>query len=131
MKRWMFLVIIITLFISGCGLKEGSNEIQDKNVAGKVYVYEKEGVCGEFLLMVKEDGTFSYSEGPVLSSVHIGNWNIDGDLLVLCEEIEEMATRRYYFKIEKGCLVYMADKSNEFFLVRVKNGERFLKKTAE
>ena len=33
------------------------------DVGGKVYVYEKEGFGGEFLIQMKEDNTFEYHEG--------------------------------------------------------------------
>ena len=117
----------MALLFTGCSGAE-----QDSGIAGKTYIYEKEGIGGDFAIGIFEDGTFSYYEGMLSSYIGFGSWTLDGDTLLLTEREQlEGQQRVNYFKIDGNDLVFLAENSSNFVYVKVADGERFSEKPAE
>lgn len=123
------LILCLTLF-TACG-----KTYTAEDVAGKVYTYEKDGCGGYFTISIYEDGTFQYYEGMLSSYIGIGTWTLDENILCLKDQemhrfTEDLSTmepyiRTNYFKVEKDCLVWLAQGSDNFLYVDVADGERF------
>lgn len=129
MKKSIAAVIclMLTVLFVGCG--SGSDD--SDYVAGKTFVYEKEGFYGEFTIHIMEDGTFTYYEGMASSYIGMGEWTIGQKTLTLTNDVPTVNgshTRTNIFKIEKGKLIWRAEGSDNFSLVKVKDGESFYEK---
>ncbi len=100
-----------------------SNEASgEREVVVTKYVYEKEGAGGEFALYIKDDGTFDYYEGYLSSHLGHGTWTAEGNEFHLMEGNQQ----HYYFYLEDCDLKFIADYSDNFHLVDVADGEKFL-----
>ncbi|MCI9338999.1 MAG: transcriptional regulator [Lachnospiraceae bacterium] len=97
----------------------------DGTVAGKTYLYEKEGIMGNFALTLYEDETFFYSEGIASSYMGIGTWTQDGDTITLTDKKTAGDVRINHFRIDGEDLVFLSEGSSNFIYVKVENGERF------
>ncbi|MDD7516398.1 hypothetical protein [Ruminococcus flavefaciens] len=90
-------------------------------IAGKIFAYEKEGAGGYCTLSFNENGRFLYSPGKLSSYMSGGDWKIDGDTVSLIG----MADKTIYLKITDDTLVYIAEGSDEFPYMDIKDGEKF------
>ncbi len=91
----------------------------------KTYIYEKEGCGGSFGITLNADGTFSYYEGILSSYLGYGAWTYEDGILTLTDSETYGYGFVNRFTIEKDTLVFVADGSNNFLYVKVKDGERF------
>ena len=113
--------------------------ITENDIVNKVYVYEKEGFCGDFTIEIKADGTFTYYEGMLSSHIGSGEWTYtDTDrMLTLFEKMVrldengnwEQFTQSYSFLVEEDTLIFVNKGSDNglgnFLYVKVKDGEKF------
>jgi hypothetical protein len=90
-------------------------------IAGKIFAYEKEGAGGYCTLSFNENGRFLYSPGKLSSYMDGGDWKIDGDTVSLIG----MVNKTIYLKITDDTLVYIAEGSDEFPYMDIKDGEKF------
>ena len=90
-------------------------------IAGKIFAYEKEGAGGYCTLSFNENGRFLYSPGKLSSYMGGGDWKIDGDTVSLIG----MVDKTIYLKITDDTLVYIAESSDEFPYMDIKDGEKF------
>ena len=90
-------------------------------IAGKIFAYEKEGAGGYCTLSFNENGRFLYSPGKLSSYMGGGDWKIDGDTVSLIG----MVDKTIYLKITDDTLVYIAEGSDEFPYMDIKDGEKF------
>ena len=93
----------------------------DNSVAGKVYVYEKEGMGGDFTIYLDENGTFTYYEGCLSSYIGSGTWEVSDDILTL----NSVDDKKIHLRIDGDDLVYIADGSEQFYYTKVNDGDRF------
>ena len=91
-------------------------------IAGKIFAYEKEGAGGYCTLSFNENGRFLYSPGKLSSYMDGGDWKIDGDTVSLIG----MENKTIYLKITDDTLVYIAEGSDEFPYMDIKDGEKFV-----
>ncbi len=115
------LCLMLLLPLVSCG--RGAED-----VAGKTFVYEKEGFYGKFTITLRTDGTFTYYEGYASSYIGMGEWTVDGDLLILSEGMPTLTGSRTVtnrFEIGNGKLIWRAEGSDNFSRVKVKDGEAF------
>ena len=101
-----------------------NDEITDSDrsaIAGKIFAYEKEGAVGYCTLSFNENGRFLYSPGKISSYMGGGDWKIDGDTVSLIG----MENKTVYLKITDDTLVYIAEGSDEFPYMDIKDGEKF------
>ena len=91
------------------------------SIAGKIFAYEKEGAGGYCTLSFNENGRFLYSPGKMSSYMDGGDWKTDGDIVSLIG----MADKTIYLKITDDTLVYIAEGSDEFPYMEIKDGEKF------
>lgn len=92
------------------------------SIAGKIFTYEKEGAGGYCTLSFNENGRFLYSPGKMSSYMGGGDWKTDGDIVSLIG----MADKTIYLKITDDTLVYIAEGSDEFPYMDIKDGEKFV-----
>ncbi len=92
------------------------------SIAGKIFAYEKEGAGGYCTLSFNENGRFLYSPGKLSSYMDGGDWKTDGDIVSLIG----MADKTIYLKITDDTLVYIAEGSDEFPYMDIKDGEKFV-----
>ena len=100
----------------------GDDSVEPVSIAGKIFAYEKEGVGGYCTLSFNENGRFLYSPGKLSSYMDGGDWKIDGDTVSLIG----MENKTIYLKITDDTLVYIAEGSDEFPYMDIKDGEKFV-----
>jgi hypothetical protein len=101
--------------------KSGSTAV----IAGNTFVYEKEGTGSEFTITFNTDGTFEYYTGVLSSYLGAGTWEIKDDTVTMTEST---STKVNYLKINGSDLIYIAEGSDNFYGIRVKDGEKFFVK---
>ena len=113
------------MILTGC-----SNSVKNNSIAGKSYVYEKEGFPNEFSIRLDNDGSFTYYEGFFSSYIGIGNWQMDGDILTLRENVyvDGAVGRVYHFNLNGDSLSFISEGSDNFMYIDVSDGERFIQK---
>ncbi|MBE6864429.1 MAG: hypothetical protein E7495_07725 [Ruminococcus flavefaciens] len=100
----------------------GDDSVEPVSIAGKIFAYEKEGAGGYCTLSFNENGRFLYSPGKLSSYMDGGDWKIDGDTVSLIG----MENKTIYLKITDDTLVYIAEGSDEFPYMDIKDGEKFV-----
>ena len=110
---------LLVLLPAGCG-----GRVNPDDLAGRTYVYEKEGAGGSFTLTLAEDGTFQYYEGELSSRIGAGHWTLEGDTLTLTEGDNGYGWVNRFAAARRG-LTFLAEGSDNFLYVKVKDGERF------
>ena len=106
-----------------------TQSVPNENLFGK-YIYEKDGCGGSFTIDIKSDGTFFYYEGGLSSHVGVGEWTLAGDVICI-DDSSVYHEHKHYFKIEEDHLAFIEEESNNFIYVKVKDGERFFKRSEE
>ena len=92
---------------------------------GKTYVYEGNGIAGNFSITLFDDGTFSYCEGLASSYIGIGEWEQNGDIVTLTDMEMSGYSRVNHFKVDGDVLIFISENSANFIYVKVKDGEKF------
>ena len=128
MKRILALILAfgMILTMASCAKK---NSVTEADIAGKTFVWEKEGSGGDFTITINSDGTYEYYEGYYSSYIGAGNWELDNGILTMTESSGYDFVFR--FSVDNGTLRYIADGSDQFLYVRVEDGDRFLPGEAE
>lgn len=121
------LLVSAALFLTGC-----AGGVRNNNIAGKSFVYEKEGFPNEFAIRLDNDGSFTYYEGFFSSYIGTGSWQLDGDILTLRERdyssLDGAVGRVYYFNVGDDSLSFISESSDHFTYIDVSDGERFIQK---
>ena len=91
-------------------------------IADKTYVYEKEGVGSDFTITFNADGTYGYYEGVLSSYKGAGTWKVTDDVIIMTEGVSKKVN---YLKIQGSDLVYIEKDSDNFYYIKVKDGEKF------
>lgn len=86
-KRIILLCMALCLIcLATCGRQETDEAIGER-IAGRIYVYEKEGTGGgEFTIYLGEDGVYTYDESPLSSYIGRGSWTVEDGILILTED---------------------------------------------
>ncbi len=121
-KRIVICVLAFGL-LAGAACKKTDANVRDM-LAGKTFVWEKEGCGGDFTITLNADGSYQYYEGFLSSYIGLGTWTIENDMVILTEQGGQDSV--YRFAIKDGALVYLADGSNNFLYVKASDGDRFL-----
>lgn len=126
-KPFIVLTLILVLLSAGCG-----KTVSKSDIAGRTYVYEKEGFGSEFTIEIQEDGTFSYYEGALSSYLGFGKWELDGTILCLTDGDGSSENPLVnYFKVKGKNLVFLSENSSNFTYMDVSDGDKFLRKEPE
>ncbi|MBP5579732.1 MAG: dockerin type I repeat-containing protein [Ruminococcus sp.] len=105
---------------------ESTTSTDNSVIAGKTFVYEKEGFGGDCSIDFKEDGTFLYSPGYLSSYLGGGTWEVSGNKVILTHEDDIMSRKRVNcFSIVGNELIYIEEDSDNFIGIKVKDGEKF------
>ena len=102
-----------------------AEHIISTDIAGKTYVYENEGIIGNFTITLYEDGTFSYYEGNASSYYGVGIWQQNGSVVTLADDDQLGYPLVNKFIMDDDDLVFAEQGSSNFIYVKVKEGERF------
>ena len=120
---WILVLMAVCAAMAGVFLvKRPANEVDP---AGKIYVYEKEGIMGSFTLTLYRDGTFSYYEGFASSYLGEGTWEQDGEMITLTDAELAGTSLVNHFRMDGSDLVFVEDGSSNFIYVKVRDAERF------
>lgn len=96
--------------------------IDEYPIGGKTFVYEKEGFGSDFIINFYAGGAYEYYEGVLSSYIGAGRWEIEDDTVVMTENISKKVN---HLKINGNDLVYIADGSDNFYYLKVNDGEKF------
>lgn len=102
-----------------------TEQIISTDIAGKTYVYENEGIIGNFTITLYEDGTFSYYEGNASSYFAVGIWQQDGSIVTLADDEQLGYPLVNKFRLDGDDLIFVEQGSSNFIYVKVKEGEHF------
>lgn len=120
-KRYFVLfAFLFLLSLAGC-----AKAVKPEEIIGTTYRYEGEGIGGEFILHLEEDGSFTYSEGGLSSYLGAGKWTLEKDILCLTDQGSPGLVN--YFRVEEEKLSFRAEGSSNFIYVTVKDTENFQK----
>mgnify|MGYP000856616860 CR=1 FL=1 len=123
-------ILVITVLCGAIILSASAQRQNDlskaSDIVGKTYTYEKEGFGSNFTIQIKDDGTFNYYEGVLSSYIGKGKWILDGDILLISDDVQsEEYARENYFKVSGNDLVFISENSTNFLYLEVADGERF------
>ena len=118
MKKLLFILLILSLLTLPACTK---TEISPEDVSGKTYLYEGDGIGGGFIISLFDDGTFSYSEGPLSSHIGLGGWTLEDNTVTITEH----SGRTNVFTVREGELVFRESGSDNFKYVKLGNGTHF------
>lgn len=128
-----FAIMLCLALLTSCGERQKTYTPED--IAGKTYVYEKDGCGGYFTIDLFADGTFQYYEGILSSYIGMGTWTWEHSVLCLQDQemhrfTDDFSTmepyiRTNYFRVEQDCLVWLEENSDNFLYVDVVDGDRF------
>ena len=122
MKRIVICILALGMALSlACGKTDGS--LRDA-IAGKTFVWEKEGFGGDFTITLNADGTYQYYEGFLSSYIGFGTWTVENGAVILTEQGGQDSV--YCFAVKDGALIYESDDSDRFLYTDVTDGDRFL-----
>lgn len=128
MRKQIILCIALCLIcLAACGRQETDEEIGER-IAGKIYVYEKEGTGGgEFTIYLGEDGVYTYEESPLSSYIGRGSWTVEDGFLILTEDEDRGREEGFAnrFRVEEEELVYLDGQSSNFLYIDADDGDRF------
>ena len=102
-----------------------NNGDERDDIAGKTYLYEKDGIVGSFTITLYNDGTFVYYEGSVSSYIALGTWKQEGDIITITDDGPGCYGLVNHFKRDGDDLLFIAEDSDNFVYVKVQDGERF------
>ncbi|MBO4319084.1 MAG: hypothetical protein J5857_01285 [Treponema sp.] len=96
------------------------------NVAGKTYLYEKEGFGDGFRIQLRVDGTFVYYEGALSSYIGMGTWKTSGNILTM-HDGGEMGNPHFKnnFIIEENRIIWQEKDSTNFLYLKISDGDSF------
>lgn len=100
------------------------NNVQGE-ARGKTYLYEKEGIVGDFQITLFDDGTFTYYEGLASSYIGIGTWQQDGSIITMRDDETFGYAFVNHFRLDGDSLIFIEEDSSNFIYVKVAGGERF------
>ena len=131
-KKPTLWIIIATLALCAvlavCFLTEPQNEpdepVTAADVAGKLYLYEKEGFGSPFYIHIYEDGTFQYYVGALSSHIGRGEWELKDSKLYLYDTTLQN-TMTFVFSVQSDALLYIAAESYPFMYMHVADGDHF------
>lgn len=125
-KSIFYIMIIICLFsIMACGCQKGASEDIRDMIVDRTFIYEKDGIGGDFTISVNSDGTFQYYEGGFSSYIGMGSWTLEDDILILSDNIETGYPFVNRFKVDGNKLIFLIEDSSNFIYIKVADGECF------
>ena len=92
------------------------------DLAGKTFVYEKEGFGSDFTIRLHDDGSFGYYEGMLSSHLGMGTWSVEEEILTLYEQSFD---REFRFRVKDGVLQFLQEDSGRFTYLKVADGALF------
>ena len=107
---------------SDAELEQLMHEQSSEVLLGKTFVYEK---SPSFTITFNDYGKFACYEKESLSYMTIGNWELNGDTVVLKSPLDENSEKTVYLKLNGSDLIYIGEKSDNFNDVKVQDGDKF------
>ena len=105
----MLLLLIVSSLVS-CSQSRGSSENHNSNTTLSMgtYILQTNENRSSFLpsIVLKEDGSFTFTFSPLMSTIPSGTYNIKDNQLILSSEVEGKPTSIYIFNIDNGTLIF-------------------------
>ena len=121
----IILALLAVLLLTACRQHTQADEnVTEKDIGVKTYVWEKEGFGGDFTIELCEDGTFEYYEGALSSYIGSGKWSLEKGIVTLDEDDSGYGLS-FRFAVRSGDLVFLSEGSDMFIYTKVKEGDRF------
>ena len=121
----IILALLAVLLLTACRQRTQADEnVTEKDIGVKTYVWEKEGFGGDFTIELREDGTFEYYEGALSSYIGSGKWSLEKGIVTLDEDDSGYGLS-FRFAVRSGDLVFLSEGSDMFIYTKVMEGDRF------
>ena len=122
MKKLPLIGALVMILASFAACKSGKN----LTVAGKTFLYEKDGFGSDFRIQLNEDGTYLYYEGALSSYIGAGTWKVNGNILTM-HDGGEMGDPHFKnnFIIEENRIIWQENDSTNFLYLKVSDGDSF------
>ena len=122
----IILALLAVLLLTACRQHTQADEnVTEKDIGGKTYIWEKEGFGGDFAIALYDDGTFEYYEGGLSSYIGSGKRSLDKGVVTLDEDDSGYGFS-FRFAVKSGDLVYLSEGSDSFIYTKVEDGDRFV-----
>lgn len=96
--------------------------IPNKKTELKAGTYAHPGFGSDAVIIIKEDGTYTYSPGALSSYFGAGSWKLKGDKLYLTSGMEG----EIYFKVENDTITAVEEtKDRANYMAPIEKGEVF------
>lgn len=120
MKKILAMICLAALLLPVFGC---SSSVTDPG--GREYTYERVGYGSQFVITLKEDGTFVYIEGWMGDYTGVGTWTMEDSTVILKDDplYGSSAVNRFHF--DGRNLIFEAKGSDNFYYVSVLDGEMF------
>ena len=80
----------------------------------------------DFSISLYPDGTYTWYETPISSTIGIGTYEIEDDILTMTDDVEYMGIPRVNrFLMTEDSLIFIEEGSSNFPFVRLEDGEEF------
>lgn len=134
-KRAIVSVLLAVTMVCLVACKpNGTGKIPDESTDGKsdestviiedkLYIRGRPGFGDNFMLLLRNDGSYAYYVGSLSSYLGMGTWSEANGILTLNESSDNGKTFR--FSVKNGDLFFISEGSSEFAYVTVKDGDRF------
>lgn len=104
------LLLLIVFSLVSCSQSRGSSENHNSNTTLSMgtYILQTNENRSSFLpsIVLKEDGSFTFTFSPLMSTIPSGTYNIKDNQLILSSEVEGKPTSIYIFNIDNGTLIF-------------------------
>ena len=126
-KKIISIVLLAAMMLFALASCSNNNVDSGYTFAGKTYIYEDESYGGSFYIVINEDGSFSYSEGPDSGYLAHGTWDYVNGVLTLTDDLHgsERKIVNNFFYVD-GNLWYLTENSTGFPSANVEEGDLFL-----
>ena len=107
---YVLLLLSITFSLVSCSQPRSSSENHNSNaiLSMGTYILQRNENSSSFLpsIVLKEDGSFTFSFSPLLSTIPSGTYNIEDNQLILTSELEGTPTSIYVFNVDGEALIF-------------------------
>lgn len=115
--RWVAVAaVVLCIVMVLCFLTEPGYLRQPEDITGKSFHLLGNDYFDQISISIHENGVYNYCSGGLLSStIHVGNWELEGNTLRLREWVGDEQTREYYFTVTGDGIIYRAESSTGSF----------------
>ncbi len=117
--RLLVVLLLLSVLFAAC-----SSTPQVMDIREKTFACESGGFGSDFTIYFGDDGVFQYYEGGLSSHIGMGNYEVDGDTVILTE-IMQGKTCTFSFRIGAEDITFIKESSDRFMYLDISDGTRF------